>query len=160
MPSEKTSQRHPVAVIGAGPAGLATAAALRNRGVDAVVIERDEDVASSWRRHYDRLHLHTPRWLSHLPGMRIPRTEGRWVSREGVIRYLERYTEYHRIDVRTGGEVSRVDLDAQSWVLRSPSGDVHAEAIVVAAGYNHTPLLPDWPGRDDFTGELLHASRY
>lgn len=31
---------------------------------------------------------------------------------------------------------------------------------VVATGYNHTPLLPDWPGREGFTGELLHASRY
>jgi putative flavoprotein involved in K+ transport len=160
MPSETTPHRHPVVVIGAGPAGLAAAAALRHRGFEAVVVERDADVASSWRRHYDRLHLHTPRWLSHLPGMRIPRIEGRWVSREGVIRYLERYTEHHRLDVRTGIEVSRVDRDAGSWVLRSPGGDVHAEAVVVATGYNHTPLLPDWPGRDGFTGELLHASHY
>jgi putative flavoprotein involved in K+ transport len=160
MPSETPSRGRPVAVIGAGPAGLAVAAALRHRGVDAVVVERDDDVASSWRRHYDRLHLHTPRWLSHLPGMRIPRVEGRWVSREGVIRYLEHYTEHHCLEVRTGIEVSRVDRDAESWVLRSPSGDLHAEAVVVATGYNHTPLLPDWPGRDGFTGELMHASRY
>jgi putative flavoprotein involved in K+ transport len=160
MPSETPPRGRPVAVIGAGPAGLAVAAALRHRGVDAVVVERDDDVASSWRSHYDRLHLHTPRWLSHLPGMRIPRVEGRWVSREGVIRYLEHYTEHHCLEVRTGIEVSRVDRDADSWVLRSPSGDLHAEAVVVATGYNHTPLLPDWPGRDGFTGELMHASRY
>jgi hypothetical protein len=157
--AEKLPSYCPVAVIGAGPAGLAMAAALSHRGVRAVVVERN-DVASSWRGHYDRLHLHTPRWLSHLPGMRIPREEGRWVSRDGVIRYLERYAEHHRLDVRTGVEVSRVDSDADGWVLRSPQGDLHAAAVVVATGYNHTPLLPDWPGRSGFTGELLHASRY
>ena len=32
--------------------------------------------------------------------------------------------------------------------------------MVVATGYNHTPYLPDWPGRDAFTGELLHACDY
>jgi hypothetical protein len=160
MPGETTPRRHPVAVIGAGPAGLAAAAALRHRGVEAVVVERDNDVGSSWRGHYDRLHLHTPRWLSHLPGMRIPRAEGRWVSREGVIRYLQRYAEHHNLEVRTGVEVSRIDRDTEGWALRSPRGDVHAEAVVVATGYNHTPLLPEWPGRDGFTGELLHANRY
>jgi putative flavoprotein involved in K+ transport len=158
--AKKTPSYRPVAVIGAGPAGLAMAAALSRRGVEAVVVERNDDVASTWRGHYDRLHLHTPRWLSHLPGMRIPREEGRWVSRDGVVRYLERYTEHHRLDVRTGVEVGRVDRDTDGWVLRSPQGDLHVAAVVVATGYNHTPLLPDWPGRSGFTGELLHASRY
>src|ERR1700704_2397966 len=144
MPSETTSRRHPVAVNGAGPAGLAAAAALRHRGVEAVGVEGDNDVGCSWRGPSDRLHLHPPRWLSHLPGMRIPRAEGRWVSREGVIRYLQRYAEHHNLDVRTGVEVSRIDRDTEGWALRSPRGDVHAEAVVVATGYNHTPLLPEW----------------
>lgn len=30
----------------------------------------------------------------------------------------------------------------------------------MATGYNHTPHIPDWPGRDTFSGELLHASEY
>jgi putative flavoprotein involved in K+ transport len=33
-------------------------------------------------------------------------------------------------------------------------------AVVVATGYNHTPRIPDWPGRDGFTGEFLHAGDY
>lgn len=151
---------YPVAVIGAGPAGLAVAAALRAKGVDAVVLERGDDVGSSWRRHYDRLHLHTVRWLSGLPGMAIPRSEGNWVSRDGVVRYLEAYTAHHGIDVRTGVTVERIDRDANHWVLRSAQGDVRADAVVVATGYNHTPVMPEVPGIDGFTGELLHASAY
>lgn len=158
MSSERTNG--PVVVVGAGPAGLATAAMLRNRGVPAVVIERAEQVGASWRAHYDRLRLHTPRWLSHLPGYPIPRTEGRWVTRDGVIRYLESYVAHHGIDVRTGVEIARIDRLQDRWILRSPQGDLHTDAVVVATGYNHTPAVPEWPGRDDFRGELLHASKY
>ncbi|MPY98652.1 MAG: SidA/IucD/PvdA family monooxygenase [Actinophytocola sp.] len=154
------ADRHQVAIIGAGPAGLAAAAALRAKGVRPTVFERGDDVGSSWRRHYDRLHLHTVRWLSGLPGMAIPRAEGPWVSRDGVIRYLEAYTAYHGIDVRTGVTVEKVARAPEGWVLRSSLGDEHADAVIVATGYNHTPVLPDVPGIDDYTGELLHASDY
>src|SRR4051795_2713953 len=97
------------AVIGAGPGGLATAAMLGRRGVDAVVLERSDAVGASWRRHYDRLHLHTARGLSALPGLRIPRRHGRWVSREGVIDYLERYARHHGLEIHFGAEVERLE---------------------------------------------------
>src|SRR5688572_33428836 len=61
-----------VVIIGPGPAGLAAAATLRARGIDATIIERGR-VGEPWRARYDRLHLHTIRSLSHLPGYRIPR---------------------------------------------------------------------------------------
>jgi hypothetical protein len=152
--------RHEVVVIGAGPAGLATAAAVRRAGIDALVVDRGERVGTSWRGHYDRLHLHTVRWLSHLPGLRIPASEGRWVSRDGVVRYLERYAEHHRLDVRTGVEVSAIERVDGTWRVSSPQGELTARQVVVATGYNHTPRIPDWPGRGDFAGELLHAGAY
>jgi putative flavoprotein involved in K+ transport len=149
------------AVIGAGPAGLAAAAMLRKRGLDVVVIDRAPDVGASWRGHYDRLHLHTVRWLSNLPGLRIPRSEGRWVHRDGVISYLERYAEHHRLDLMLNTEVTGLTRADGGWAVSTGAGGVvEAGAVVVATGYNHTPFMPDYPGRDGFTGELLHASRY
>src|SRR4051794_7657852 len=160
MTTDGAAERHAVVVIGAGPAGLAAAAALARAGVRALVVDRGEDVGTSWRGHYDRLHLHTARWLSHLPGLAIPASEGRWVSRDGVIRYLERYARHHRLDVRTGVEVTAIERAGGGWRIASPQGDLLAPQVVVATGYNHTPVLPDWPGRDGFTGELLHAGAY
>ena len=60
-----------VIVIGAGPAGLACAAQLGERGLRASVLEKSDTVGSVWRRHYDRLHLHTDRGHSSLPGLPI-----------------------------------------------------------------------------------------
>ena len=147
-------------VIGDGPGGLAAAAMLQRAGVETVVLDRADSVAASWRGHYDRLHLHTVRWLSHLPGHHIPRRFGKWVARDDVVRYLEGYAAAHRLDVRLGTAVSRLDRDGDGWVLRTSASDVTARYVVVATGHNHTPALPDWPGADAFTGELVHASRY
>lgn len=147
-------------VIGAGPAGLSAAAMLRRRGVDALVLDRADAVAASWRGHYDRLHLHTVRWLSHLPGYRIPRRYGKWVARDDVVRYLEEYAAHHALEVRLGTQVSRVDRSADGWTVETPAETLQTRAVVVATGHNHTPALPDWPGAEGFTGELLHASTY
>ncbi|MFJ3773723.1 flavin-containing monooxygenase [Streptomyces sp. NPDC090075] len=153
----------PVYVIGAGPGGLAAAYALRARGIRAVVLEKSDEVGASWRRHYDRLHLHTTRRLSALPGLPMPRRFGRWVSRDNVVRYLEKYAEHHELEIVTGVEVSRVErsADGEGWLLHATGGrELTGSAVVVATGFNHTPRIPDWPGRDGFGGEFLHAGQY
>ncbi|WP_406285223.1 flavin-containing monooxygenase [Streptomyces sp. NBC_00209] len=161
-PTDLTEDR-PVYVIGGGPGGLAAAAALRARGVRAVVLEKSGTVGASWRGHYDRLHLHTTRRWSALPGLPMPRKFGRWVARDNVVRYLEKYAEHHELEVITGVEVSRIDraADGTGWRLSASGGrELTGRAVVVATGFNHTPRLPDWPGRETFTGDLLHASDY
>ncbi|MFE1248759.1 flavin-containing monooxygenase [Streptomyces sp. NPDC058741] len=165
-PTQLTAQPppdRPVYVIGGGPGGLSAAYALRARGVRAVVLEKSDRVGASWRRHYDRLRLHTTRRLSALPGLPMPRRFGRWVSRDDVVRYLEKYAEHHRLEIVTGVEVSRVEPapDGTGWLLHATGGrELTGAAVVVATGFNHTPRLPDWPGRAAFTGEFLHAGEY
>ncbi|MFE0701956.1 flavin-containing monooxygenase [Streptomyces sp. NPDC058872] len=155
---------HPVYVIGGGPGGLAVAAALRARGVRAVVLEKSDAVGASWRAHYDRLHLHTTRRLSALPGLRMPRSFGRWVSRADVVRYLEAYAEKHELEIVTGVEVHRIERTGTDWLLHATGGRLlTGRAVVVATGYNHTPRLPDWPGLDAYReqdGRLVHARGY
>ncbi len=149
-------------VIGAGPGGLAVAQALRARGLRAVVLERAGHVGDSWRRHYDRLRLHTTRRLSALPGLAMPRRFGRWVSRDDVVRYLEKYVEYHQLEIVTGVEVFRVErASGGGWLLHASGGrELTGSAVVVATGYNHTPRVPDWPGRAAYAGEFRHAAEY
>ena len=161
-PSASPSDR-PVYVIGGGPGGLSVAYALRARGIRAVVLERAESVGAAWRGHYDRLHLHTTRRLSALPGLPIPRRFGRWVGRDDLVRYLEKYAEVHELEIVPGVEVSRVERspDGTGWLLHATGGrELTGAAVVVATGYNHTPYVPDWAGLDTYTGDFLHAGDY
>jgi putative flavoprotein involved in K+ transport len=157
-----------VYVIGGGPAGLAAAAELRRRGMQPVILERGEQVGTSWRAGYDRLHLHTVRGLSGLPGFGIPRKAGRWPSRDAVIDYLERYRARHELEVRGRTEVERIAAAAASpgtagirWVIHTTAGErLPARSVVVATGHARTPYVPDWPGRQTYTGQLRHAREY
>ncbi|MGW2045013.1 flavin-containing monooxygenase [Streptomyces sp. NPDC001858] len=170
-PTPQTSQAittanpadRPVYVVGGGPGGLATAYALRAQGIRAVVVEKADGVGASWRGHYDRLHLHTTRRLSALPGLKMPRRFGRWAARDDMVRYLEKYAEVHELEIVTGVEVSRIERGqgGVGWLLHASGGrELTGSAVVVATGYNHTPYLPDWPGREAFTGTLTHARDY
>lgn len=147
-------------VVGAGPAGLAVAAMLRARRLEAVVLEKAADVGATWRRHYDRLRLHTARGLSGLPGLAIPRAAGRWPARDAVVAYLEAYVQHHRLDVRLGTEALAVAREGGAWTVRTPGGSVRAPALVVATGACRVPRLPAWPGLEAFRGEVLHSSQY
>lgn len=151
---------HEAVVVGAGPAGLAAGAMLRRRGIEALIVDRSAAVGDSWRKHYDRLHLHTVRWLSELPGLPIPRQEGKWVSRDGVVRYLQAYAGHHGLPIRLQTDVRRIDRADGGWSALTDSEPILADHVVVAAGYNGRPRLPSWPGMEEFSGELVHSSAY
>ena len=83
------------------------------------MLERAE-VGAVWASRYDRLHLHTVRWLSGLPGYAIPRRFGKWPARDRVAEYLALYAAFHELDVRIGVEVERVDREGDGWVVTTP----------------------------------------
>ncbi len=153
-------ETHEVVIVGAGSAGLATGALLRREGLVPLLLEAGAEPGAAWRERYDRLHLHTPRLLSGLPGRRIPRRFGRWVARDDLLEYFHEYAGAERLDLRTHTRVERIEADGDAWRLETSQGSLRAETVIVATGYSGTPFVPDWPGREGFAGELLHSSEY
>ncbi len=147
-------------VIGAGPAGLATAACLKRMGLEAEILDRAPTIGQSWRSHYDRLKLHTARGRSGLPGWPMPRAKGRYPAKAEVIAYLEGYARHFGLSPRLGVDVRRVAAKGAGWEVQTDAGTESAEVLVFATGMNATPHLAEWPGLPYFRGAVLHSSAY
>jgi cation diffusion facilitator CzcD-associated flavoprotein CzcO len=150
-----------VLVVGAGPAGLATAGCLVQRGLRPHVIEKGEQLAASWRMHYDRLHLHTVKALSSLPGLPFPAACPRYVPRQAVVDYLAAYAEHHGITPQLGEEAVAITRIDGGWQTSTASGSRHASKfVVVATGANSRPNRPTFAGEQGFRGRIVHSGAY
>jgi cation diffusion facilitator CzcD-associated flavoprotein CzcO len=149
-----------VAVIGAGPAGLAVGACLRRAGLHFIILERDQKVASSWHRHYERLHLHAVKQLSSLPYLPFPPAYPRYVPRNLMIEYLDSYAAKFDLRPRFGDAVCSVRRDGNEWLVQGTSSSVSAPYVVVASGFNAEPVTPSVPGIKKFRGKVIHSADY
>lgn len=150
-----------VLVIGAGPAGLAVAGALNERGRRLEIIEKAEQVGASWRGHYERLHLHTVKALSALPGMSYTESSPRYVPRQGVVDYLEAYADKHALRPHFGEQAVAIVPVSGGWLTTAASGrEFRSQAVVVASGANSVAEVPAFDGIDRFAGRVLHSHDY
>src|SRR5271167_2106947 len=149
-----------VIVVGAGPAGLAAAACMRERGLNPVILEKSDAVGSVWRRHYDRLHLHTDRGHSGLPDLPMPSSYGRYPSRAQVVEYLERYAAKFDLKPQFNASVREVRRYGATWRAEAGENTAEARVVVIATGWADFPYSPTWPGMETFGGPILHSSRY
>lgn len=149
-----------VIILGAGPAGLATAAALQRQGIQALVLEQTTALASSWRSHYEDLKLNSVKWFSSLPYLPMPRAYPMYPTRAQFISYLEGYAQHFGIQPQFNTKVTRVSKLPDCWQLDTPAGVHTCRFLVVATGANRIPVIPAIPGLSEFTGRTLHSSDF
>src|SRR6266496_2078730 len=82
-----------VLIVGAGAAGLSAGAALKQKGIEPTVLDRDDRIGGTWARRYERLHLHTVRRFSGLAHYPIPRAYPRYLHKDLYAEYLRQYAE-------------------------------------------------------------------
>jgi cation diffusion facilitator CzcD-associated flavoprotein CzcO len=161
-----------VVIIGAGPAGLATARELAARGIEYRLLERGTRAGRCWADTWDSLRLHTGKHFSQLPGLPFPRGTSLFPSRDEFVRYLDAYVAHFDLRVETGSDVTRVEPapghDARPgaahgdarWIVHSSGGRLAARRVVLATGVMSNPQRPGIPGEGGFEGRVLHSVEY
>jgi putative flavoprotein involved in K+ transport len=153
-----------VIVVGGGAAGLSAAGALARRGIPSVVLEADAEIGGTWARRYDRLHLHTIRQFSGLAHFPIPKRYPKYLSRDEVVEYLKEYARHFGLRVVTGTGARRVAPSGearQGWRIETGEGEGwESRFIVIATGQYRRPIIPAWPGRESYGGQLVHSAFY
>lgn len=150
-----------VIIVGAGPAGLATAASLARRGVEYRLLERGDSLGHSWRRLYDSLRLHTGKHMSHLPGRRFGAGTSLFPSRDEFVHYLDDYARQFALHVETGKDVVRATRVDDMWRVTTSAGESYDGAtLVMSTGIIANPRTPQLAGRERFRGQVLHSVEY
>ena len=152
-----------VVIVGGGASGLSAAGALKQKGIDSVVLEQDPQIGGSWSRRYDRLHLHTVRGFSGLAHFGIPRRYPKYLSRDQFVTYLREYVDHFGLQVITRATVTAISSPSASSPWRVATADGRswdARAVVVATGQYRRPIDPPWPGTPEFRGQLSHSVGY
>jgi cation diffusion facilitator CzcD-associated flavoprotein CzcO len=178
--------RGEVLVIGAGPAGLASAYRLKGAGIPYRVVDRADVIASTWAFLYPSLRLNTARFVSHLPGQRMPLSADIYPTARQFYEYCLDYAARHQFNIELGITVKRVapsphppspplrmnevqrgkggaasrNVTESAWWVETNHWSEEFSAVIIASGRFGNPQLPPVPGLDTFTGRVLHASQY
>ncbi len=153
-----------ILIVGGGPAGLTTAGALKQAGMEATILDSGERIGQSWEQHYDRLRLHTVRAHSGLAHFPIPSTYPKYLSKDQYASYLRDYAAHFELDLVPGVLVKRirqVRTDGRmGWAVEAGPETWTARVVVVSAGQYSQPNLPEEPGLAQYGGETSHAYHY
>ena len=157
-----------VLVVGGGHNGITTATRLRMLGVDALVVDQLPRIGDVWRNRYGSLALHNEIALNHLPYMPYPENWPTYLTKDMLGDWLEAYARVMDVNVWSGTKFLGAKWDAQSqaWVaqVRRDDGSQRAlrprHIVMANGGVVGQPHYPDFPGLQDFKGELIHSHDY
>ena len=156
-----------VLVIGGGQAGLMIAARLKQLRVDTLIVDRETRIGDNWRKRYHALTLHNQVQVNHLPYMPFPSNWPTYIPKDKLANWFESYVESMELNFWTSTEFEGGSYDEkeQRWTvsLRRADGSqrtMHPRHVVLATGVSGIPNRPDIPSLKNFSGTMIHSSRY
>ena len=162
---------HELVVIGAGQAGLATAAELVRAGLapgrELLVLDANDGPGGAWRHRWDSLTLGRTHRVAELPGMPLRRPDPELPASRVVSDYYERYEERFELGVLRPARVLAVrsapERQGPLTVEYEHAGarrSLHTRLLVSATGSWTRPFVPSVPGAASFRGEQLHTADF
>ena len=130
-------------VVGAGQAGLAMSAHLRDHHIDHVVLERDS-IAERWRNaRWDSLVMNGPAWHDRFPARSFDSDPDGFPGKDEVTRYFEDFAKQIEAPIHCGVEVTGTTARPDGgYQIETSKGNIHADHVVAATGPFQIPVIP------------------
>ncbi len=157
----------PIAIIGAGFAGIGMAIALKKAGIlSFTIFERAAEIGGTWRDNtYPGAACDVPSHVYSFSFEPNPDWSRKYAGSGEIQDYLlstvEKYALRPHLKLDTAITEARFDEAAGTWALTTESGDtVTARVVISGVGGLVDPAMPDIEGIDDFAGTLFHTARW
>lgn len=154
------------AVLGAGVAGLATAKTLKQYGLDVTVFEVRSELGGVWAGNYKSLCVLEPYSVYGLPDWPWPQGTPLFPPAKNVRNYLGEYARHFGIydSIKFNTKILQATPSGSDrWTIESESNSVRESSefdfFVMAPGMFNLPRIPNWPGIESFSGDLIHSSQ-
>ena len=147
-------------IVGASISGLASASCLAKAGIDYIIIEKHGKVVEPWHNHYERLHLHTNKKLSHLPNKKFQSHIPMYPTRLQVLEYMGSYQQEFQIRPLFNTEARSIHKEGDYWITETSNGKFKSKFLIMATGAYGLPRAIDFKGMESFPGKILHSSAY
>lgn len=154
-------------IIGAGPAGLLAARALKRAGIPYDQFDKNPDVGgiwdinTDWTPMYETAHFISSKTKSHLPGYPMPDDYPDYPGHQQIFAYLKAFARDHDLypAIRFETRIERVDRDGETWIVELGDGTRHRyRGLFICSGNTWDGNIPDYPGT--FEGESFHSVKY
>jgi cation diffusion facilitator CzcD-associated flavoprotein CzcO len=162
-----TRAEFPIAIIGAGFAGIGTAIRLKQEGIESFTIfERASEIGGTWRDNtYPGAACDVP---SHAYSLSFePKADWtlRFAESEEIQEYLldlvDKWGLRAHLRLDTAIAEARFDEEAGTWTLTTAAEETFtARAVVSGVGGLVDPAAPDIKGIQSFGGEIFHTARW
>ena len=154
-------------IIGAGPSGLTVLKNLRQQGIAAECLERNDGVGGNWyygtptSSVYKSTHLISSKTLTEYVDFPMPDSYPEFPSHAQALAYLRSYARsfalYEQIQFRTC--VERLEPAGDLWQVTLAGGETRLyRGVIIANGHHWDARWPEYPG--NFVGQTLHSSQY
>jgi cation diffusion facilitator CzcD-associated flavoprotein CzcO len=157
----------PIAIIGAGFAGIGSAIRLRQAGIESfTMFERASEIGGTWRDNtYPGAACDVPSHAYSLSFEPYPGWTRKFSPSAEIQAYLLRLVEKWRLRerLRLDTEIveARFDEAKGAWTLTTGTGErVTARVVISGVGGLVDPALPDIKGLESFAGEVFHTARW
>ena len=155
-----------VVIVGGGQGGIALGARLRQLGIPAIIVEKNERPGDSWRKRYKSLCLHDPVWYDHLPYLPFPPNWPVFSPKDKIGDWLEMYTKVMELNYwgsTTCKSASWNDAKKEWTVIVDRNGEkvvLRPKHLVLATGMSSKPHMPTFVGMERFKGDQHHSSQH
>lgn len=139
-------EQHDVAIIGAGPTGLACGIELKKRGIDAILFDKGCVVNSIYNYPPHMVFFTTPELLE-IGGVPMTALNEKPVRVE-ALKYYRRVSDLFKLNVHQYERVLRCDGADGAFVVQSEKGEYGVKKVILATGYYDRPNYLNVPGED------------